>query len=90
MILPLGRTVAVLKALPDGQGRTVATRTLNAVWGRTTVRHETQRTREFLHRLRAAGLVEGLPGRDGGIRQWAITEAGRQFLRDHKSTETVS
>jgi hypothetical protein len=45
-----------------------------------TVVHVTARTRLFLHKLREAGLVEGVEGRDGGIRWWKITDAGRDFL----------
>lgn len=49
-----------------------------------TVKHPTQRTRLFLHRLREAGLVEGHAGRDGQCRWWSLTDAGRQFLSVHR------
>lgn len=65
----------------------IATHHMNRAWPAhhlrySTVRcaHPTQRTRTFLHKLREAGLVEGVEGRDGGIRRWKITEAGRNFL----------
>lgn len=77
--------VAVLRVVAGSrlEAGPVATRWMNKAFGRTGIKHETQRTREFLHRLRRAELVEGLTGRDGGVRWWKITDTGREFVKTH-------
>ena len=77
-------TIAVLSKL--NHGVPLPTAYLNPLVPPTRPRNvlshqpSTERTRRFLHKLKAAGLVEGQEGRDGGIRWWKITQAGREFL----------
>jgi len=84
--------VAVLKIVAGSRfdAGPIATRFMNRAFpehdlrhGSRAVRNQTARTNRFMHKLRAAGLVEGLDGRHGGIRWWRITDAGRTFLKDH-------
>lgn len=92
MTIDRNLTVAVLKIVAGSrlESGPVATTFMNRAFpshdlrhGSRTVKNVTQRTRTFLHKLREANLVDGLEGRDGGIRWWRITDAGREFLKTH-------
>lgn len=94
MTIDRNLTVAVLKIVAGSRfdAGPVATRFMNRAFpdrdlrhGSRTVRNPTARTNRFMHKLREAGLAEGVDGRHGGIRWWRITDAGRTFLRDHAS-----
>jgi len=78
------RILGYLTPYPD---HAVPTARLNQAMGLTSIKTETQRTRLFLRRMAAEGLVEGAADMAGAVRRWKITDKGRDLVRSVSERE---